>query len=71
MINHSLQPNKLAYFLATKSGAINGMIQENLREIPVENLNVSLNFTDILGSRKVLESFKTQFPSKNVKEDFL
>ena len=52
-------PPKIAYYLSTKSGAINGMIAENLREIPTENLNVSLNFVDIFNSRKVLQAFKT------------
>lgn len=62
---------KLVYFLSTKAGAVNGMIPHNLREIPAENLNLSLNFVDMLQSKKVLESFKKKFADKDVKYDFL
>ena len=48
---------KLVYFLSSKGGAANGMIPENLREIPTKNLNLSLNFVDMIQSKKVLESF--------------
>ena len=40
-------PNKIRYFLSTRAGAINGMLPENLREIPTENLNISTNFVEM------------------------
>ena len=38
---------QIRYFLSTNSGSPNGLIKENLREIPVQNLGISVNFTEM------------------------
>ena len=46
------------------------MIQENLKDLPIQYLNISLNFVELFNSRKVINNFKLKFPKLDVKQDF-
>lgn len=62
--------SKLRLFFATKGGAFNGMIRDNLRELPAEMLNLSMSLTDMFTYRPTFEAFQTKFPDKEIKRDF-
>ena len=50
------------HFFATNSGAINGMIHENLTQLQPSELNVSLNFVEMFKMKKLIENFQKKCP---------
>jgi hypothetical protein len=59
----------MKYFLTTNTGAINGMIKENLRDVTI--CGVSLAFSEMYQIKKVVDHFCQQFPENDIKKDFL
>ena len=62
---------KFIHFFASNSGAINGMIHENLRELKAQDLNISINFVDMFKMKKLIYNFKEKCENLNFISDFL
>ena len=59
--------SKLRYFVATRSGAVNGLIAANWKGLVH---NVSVNFVEMYHMKDVLCKFKEQKLDKSILKDF-